>query len=831
MCQTDHWSQKRRRSASDPTRGSDTDSAPVDESVSRVITAPEDGGPSSSGPTPIHDTDPVGYSIGETHPSAAEGEHQLGDVPREVDEHDPMDGEMHLADAPEEDASPPGALLCSGTLSSRGRTSEAVGIQEDGCMISISSSSEEELDDSDSCIDDVKNLCERIMLEASAGLPSHITRGTINGVSGTYGATQINGAASKTTQWRRRKESEAALARRDGRDAAFKQHGTKSMVTHFFRRQSGSSETENDVTREELESNNSDASDSESSDSGDSGADEILDRRIRGFQASIPARLYRAPTIDEASESTTALLQLIRTRRGTGVGWKYTSMDHFSLKRLQQMLRLFRLYTQDPDFMGKWTRASRSVAVSEGWSSHYGRDLRRWCQNFVADHQTLPRSKLCGSPASALFADEDLKMEIITQLQTCGKYFSAANLLTFINEKRTLERLGRQKLLAIRTAQRWLKILEFRWRPEAKGMYSDGHEREDVVRYRQEKFLPAYHNLLARSAKFDDDGAEIPWELEDGSKEVIFHHHDETIFYGNDRRKQRWIHSSESPKPYAKGEGQSFMVADFVSSKFGWLSSPDGAARARVTLRPGKGRDGYFSNDEVVTQLSMAMDILDEHYDSYQHVFILDNARTHTKRAGNALSARHMPKNQHPTFGGKEVAKDSAGKPVLGQDGLPQYRRCRMSDATFTDGTAQPLYYPEEHPQFPGYFKGMTQILRERGFVHPEGIRAECRGFKCSPEASNCCQRRILFGQPDFVDVPSLAENLCNARGYRVIFLPKFHPELNFIEMCWGYGKRLYRELPPAPKIDEIEVNALWSLEQVPLISMRRWALLPYSLT
>ena len=61
-----------------------------------------------------------------------------------------------------------------------------------------------------------------------------------------------------------------------------------------------------------------------------------------------------------------------------------------------------------------------------------------------------------------------------------------------MNEKHTLERLGRQKPLAIRTAQRWLKLLEFRWRPEAKGMYSDGHEREDVVLYRQRTFLPRY---------------------------------------------------------------------------------------------------------------------------------------------------------------------------------------------------------------------------------------------------------------------------------------------------------------------------------------------------
>ena len=352
-------------------------------------------------------------------------------------------------------------------------------------------------------------------------------------------------------------------------------------------------------------------------------------------------------------------------------------------------------------------------------------------------------------------------------------------------------------------------------------MYTDGHEREDVVQYRQQKFLPRYHELHQRAAQFDNEGNQMPLEEPlHGDKEIVFHHHDESTFYGNDRRKFHWVHNSESPKPYAKGEGQSVMVADFVSSTLGWLSSPDGSKRARVALRPGKARDGYFSSDEVLEQLTSAMDILDEHYPSYQHVFVLDNARTHTKRAEDALSARRMPKNPHPTFGVNSVVKDQYGNIIYDRNGKPLTKRCQMENAAFADGTPQPLYFPSNHPQYPGYFKGMTQILRERGFITPEKIRAECKGFKCNTD--NCCQRRILFNQVDFANVPSLAESHCKARGYEVIFLPKFYPELSFIEMCWGFSKRLYRELPPSPKIEDIESNALWSLNQIPLPTMRR---------
>jgi hypothetical protein len=301
----------------------------------------------------------------------------------------------------------------------------------------------------------------------------------------------------------------------------------------------------------------------------------------------------------------------------------------------------------------------------------------------------------------------------------------------------------------------------------------------------------------------------------------------ETTFYANDRRKVGWVHKDAKAVPRAKGEGVSLMVADFISADYGWLQSPsDPDKAARVLFKAGIDRQGYFDNKDVLNQTRTAMDILENERQDEHHVFVFDNATTHTKRADDALSARKMPKNM-PKDGNFFVERnklDPDGKAIYGPDRKALKEKVKMANRRFADGTEQEFYIPEGH-EHAGIFKGMAVILEERGYtdcIGAKGKRAECVKFKCAPGATDCCCRRILYNEPDFVHVPSLLEMECNARGFQVILLPKFHCELNFIEQCWGYAKRTYRKFPASSKEADLERNVIDALASVPLASMRR---------
>ena len=106
-------------------------------------------------------------------------------------------------------------------------------------------------------------------------------------------------------------------------------------------------------------------------------------------------------------------------------------------------------------------------------------------------------------------------------------------------------------------------------------MYIDGHEREDVVEYRNQ-FIKRWREYEKRMVMYDNnrnvDSIPSGFPVPQGHRSrLILVTHDESTFYANDRRKTKWSHASEKATPQKKGEGPSLMISDMLTLEWGRL--------------------------------------------------------------------------------------------------------------------------------------------------------------------------------------------------------------------------------------------------------------------
>lgn len=151
------------------------------------------------------------------------------------------------------------------------------------------------------------------------------------------------------------------------------------------------------------------------------------------------------------------------------------------------------------------------------------------------------------------------------------------------------------------------------------------------------------------------------------------------------------------------------MVADLVSADYGWLWSPDGKEEARVFFKAGKNHNGYFVADNIIKQAGTAIGILKKYCPDQDHVLVYDNTSTHQKWPNGALLACKMPKftsNPESNWLVEVNALDANGRPIYTPNGRILKTKIQMGDATFMDGTKQPLYFLQGHKK-EGLFKGM----------------------------------------------------------------------------------------------------------------------------
>ena len=129
--------------------------------------------------------------------------------------------------------------------------------------------------------------------------------------------------------------------------------------------------------------------------------------------------------------------------------------------------------------------------------------------------------------------------------------------------------IDRRARIRSRTARKWLNRLGYKWKEVQKGVFFDGHEKEDVVEYR-ETFLDEMKSLLPYFVEFSDDGSMLPKICPDdctvggpNRRAIIMITRDESTFSANNGRRKIWTldgHGILRPK----GKGKSIMVSDFL---------------------------------------------------------------------------------------------------------------------------------------------------------------------------------------------------------------------------------------------------------------------------
>lgn len=93
-----------------------------------------------------------------------------------------------------------------------------------------------------------------------------------------------------------------------------------------------------------------------------------------------------------------------------------------------------------------------------------------------------------------------------------------------------------------KTALRWLVKLGWVKTTLKKGVYMDGHERKDVVKYRQLVYLPKIAEYQNRMAKYEGpDLKKIEPNLKDGEKEIIAVFQDESCCHANEFQTTAWF--------------------------------------------------------------------------------------------------------------------------------------------------------------------------------------------------------------------------------------------------------------------------------------------------
>ena len=242
--------------------------------------------------------------------------------------------------------------------------------------------------------------------------------------------------------------------------------------------------------------------------------------------------------------------------------------------------------------------------------------------------------------------------------------------------------------------------------------------------------------------------------------------------------------------------------------------------------------DGWWTNDLMIAQLKQAIDIFEITQPDQIGVWLFDNSTGHNAFAEDALIANRMnslPGGQQPLM--RETIFDGHRQSLVFEQGDVLLFECTIK----IDGEKNHFRHGTRvgrRCKLLGLAKGSRQVSLERGYhlacgrtkqgktkyirhccgsckktgqelVDDELLRAagledqivqKIKHAGLDDRGRPCCVVWQLEQCEDFKGQLNAVEETIKAKGHKCIFLPKFHPELNYIERFWAHCKRWLRK-------------------------------------
>ncbi|EFP80427.2 uncharacterized protein PGTG_06383 [Puccinia graminis f. sp. tritici CRL 75-36-700-3] len=410
-----------------------------------------------------------------------------------------------------------------------------------------------------------------------------------------------------------------------------------------------------------------------------------------------------------------------------------------------------------------------------------------------------------------------------------------------------------EKTISRQTATAWMYKLGFSPQEYKKSIYFDGHERDDVVESRK-LYIQRYRELRRLSRIYGTDNLEMATpvdpEVLGDNRETVFIYHDESTVHTKERPGVAWLLPGTS-EIRSKNSGRLIHISDFILETTGRLTSlatdNTPSIDAATIIYPGSTGDKWWDMQQLCNQVTeKAIPIFNQTHPTSQAVFVFDCSSAHGAYSPSALRVQSM----NLKFGGKQARlrdsiipfddphipihlhgqvqkfvyendhpdPDRAGKPkgvrvILEERGLWQHytQKARESGqpafkfkcttcttSGFRKDAAERSARLIRQAEANGFFLSEEQCIQElmqaEGTLDPVNpVSPETDHNECST-TTPCCWFRVMQLQSDFQNERPLLQTIIEDAGHICLFLPKFHCELNPIELFWLYIKQAYRQ-------------------------------------